>query len=60
LPTLLVSRLGSIREPQVFTLESIFQSFDEIAKKYGVFKVETVGDCYVCVMGVPVQQTTRL
>jgi class 3 adenylate cyclase len=47
---------SSIREPtQVFTLlESIFQSFDEIAKKYGVFKVETVGDCYVCVMGVPV------
>jgi Adenylate and Guanylate cyclase catalytic domain len=32
----------------VFTLlESIFQSFDAIAKKYGVFKVETIGDCYV-------------
>jgi class 3 adenylate cyclase len=40
---------GSIRDPhQVFTLlESIFQSFDTIAKKYGVFKVETIGDCYV-------------
>jgi class 3 adenylate cyclase len=47
---------SSIREPtQVFTLlESVFQAFDVIAKKYGVFKVETVGDCYVCVVGVPV------
>jgi class 3 adenylate cyclase len=40
---------GSIRDPhQVFTLlESIFQAFDAIAKKYRVFKVETIGDCYV-------------
>jgi class 3 adenylate cyclase len=50
-----------IPEPtQVFTLlESIFQSFDETAKTYGVFKVETVGDCYVCVVGVPVQHRSR-
>jgi class 3 adenylate cyclase len=34
-------------------LESIFQSFDEEARKAGVFKVETVGDCYVAVCGVP-------
>ena len=26
-------------------LESIFQAFDGIAKSFGVFKVETVGDC---------------
>jgi Adenylate and Guanylate cyclase catalytic domain len=40
---------SSIRDPhQVFTLlESIFQAFDAIAKRYGVYKVETVGDCYV-------------
>ena len=40
---------SSIRDPnQVFTLlESIFQGFDAIAKKYKVFKVETIGDCYV-------------
>jgi class 3 adenylate cyclase len=38
-----------MRDPyQVFTLlETIFQSFDGIAKRHGVFKVETVGDCYV-------------
>eukprot|EP00523_Entomoneis_sp_CCMP467_P017696 CAMPEP_0168809860 /NCGR_PEP_ID=MMETSP0726-20121227/3304_1 /TAXON_ID=265536 /ORGANISM="Amphiprora sp., Strain CCMP467" /LENGTH=1173 /DNA_ID=CAMNT_0008861859 /DNA_START=128 /DNA_END=3649 /DNA_ORIENTATION=- len=46
---------SSIREPQhVFMLlESIFQSFDGIAKSFGVFKVETVGDCYVACCGVP-------
>jgi hypothetical protein len=46
---------SSVREPtQVFTLlETIFHSFDEIAKKRGVFKVETVGDCYVAVTGLP-------
>lgn len=46
---------SSIREPtQVFQLlEAIFQSFDEEARKADVFKVETVGDCYVAVSGVP-------
>lgn len=40
---------SSQREPsQVFLLlESIFQSFDIVAKRKGVFKVETIGDCYV-------------
>jgi len=46
---------SSVREPtQVFTLlETLFQAFDKIAKKRRVFKVETVGDCYVCVAGLP-------
>lgn len=34
-------------------LEAVFQAFDGIAKQYGVFKVETIGDCYVAVCGVP-------
>jgi class 3 adenylate cyclase len=40
---------SSIREPpQVFTLlEAIFQAFDTLAKKHSIFKVETIGDCYV-------------
>ena len=39
---------SSMREPaQVFRLlESIYHSFDEIAKRRKVFKVETIGDCY--------------
>ncbi|CAB9521849.1 Receptor-type guanylate cyclase gcy [Seminavis robusta] len=46
---------SSVREPtQVFVLlETLFQSFDRIAKKRRVFKVETVGDCYVAVCGLP-------
>ena len=44
-----------MREPtQVFTLlETIFRAFDKIAKRLSVFKVETVGDCYVAVCGLP-------
>jgi class 3 adenylate cyclase len=40
---------SSARNPnQVLKLlEAIFQAFDVIAKKLGVFKVETIGDCYV-------------
>jgi class 3 adenylate cyclase len=46
---------SSTREPsQVFVLlETIYKAFDEIAKRRGVFKVETVGDCYVAVTGLP-------
>ena len=32
---------------------SLYRAFDEIAKKRRVFKVETVGDCYVAVTGLP-------
>jgi class 3 adenylate cyclase len=40
---------SSIRDPhQVFALlEAIFQGFDSIAKRQRIFKVETIGDCYV-------------
>lgn len=34
-------------------LETIYHSFDQIASRRGVFKVETVGDCYVAVSGLP-------
>ena len=34
-------------------MENIYQSFDEIAKRRRIFKVETVGDCYVAVSGLP-------
>ena len=46
---------SSVREPaQVFTLlESLYAAMDRITDKRKVFKVETVGDCYVAVAGLP-------
>jgi class 3 adenylate cyclase len=36
----------------VHLLETVYP-FDEIAKRRRVFKVETIGDCYVAVCGLP-------
>jgi class 3 adenylate cyclase len=46
---------SSARAPeQVFTLlETIFRAFDAIARRLRVYKVETIGDCYVAVTGLP-------
>jgi len=46
---------SSAREPaQVFQLlETLYSAFDVIAKARRVFKVETVGDCYVAACGLP-------
>lgn len=44
------------RQPnEVFhLLESIYGAFDILAKSFGVFKVETIGDTYVAVSGLPI------
>jgi class 3 adenylate cyclase len=34
-------------------LEHVYGAFDEIARRHNIFKVETVGDCYVAVCGLP-------
>jgi Adenylate and Guanylate cyclase catalytic domain len=46
---------SSAREPsQVFALlEHIYNAFDKLAYVHSIFKVETVGDCYVAVCGLP-------
>lgn len=46
---------SSVREPsQVFVLlETLYRAFDDIANRRRVFKVETIGDCYVAVAGLP-------
>jgi class 3 adenylate cyclase len=46
---------SATREPtHVFLLlETLYASFDEIAVKKRVYKVETIGDCYVAVAGLP-------
>jgi len=49
---------SSSRHPkEVFLLlEALFMELDAAAKKIGVFKVETIGDCYVAVAGLPEPQ----
>jgi class 3 adenylate cyclase len=37
-------------------LEAIYRTFDGMAQSLGVYKVETIGDCYVAVTGLPVPQ----
>lgn len=49
---------SSSRDPShVFVLlQAVYHEFDRIAKKRGVFKVETIGDAYVAVTGLPEPQ----
>jgi class 3 adenylate cyclase len=46
---------SSTRGPEsVFVLlQTLYQGFDKIAKRRQVFKVETIGDCYLAVTGLP-------
>jgi class 3 adenylate cyclase len=50
---------SSVREPsQVLTLlEALYHAFDQIANKPRVFKLETSGDSYVAVAGLPESPT---
>ncbi|MED5434543.1 MAG: adenylate/guanylate cyclase domain-containing protein, partial [SAR324 cluster bacterium] len=41
------------------TLNTFFSGFDRIISKHNVLKVKTVGDCYMCVGGIPSQQKTH-
>jgi class 3 adenylate cyclase len=45
----------SERDPsQVFILlENLYHAFDKVAEQLGIFKVETIGDSYVAVCGLP-------
>jgi class 3 adenylate cyclase len=52
---------SSSRQPdQVFILlQTIYNAFDHIAKRRHVFKVETIGDCYLAVTGLPEPQANH-
>ena len=52
------TKWSSSRLPQdVFELlETLYGAFDKIAQRRGVFKVETIGDCYMAVTGLPEPQ----
>jgi hypothetical protein len=50
---------SSTREPaHVFLLlETVYAAFDALAKKRRIFKIETIGDCYLAVCGLPEPNT---
>jgi class 3 adenylate cyclase len=52
------TKWSSTRLPQeVFELlETLYGAFDKIAQRRGVYKVETIGDCYMAVTGIPEPQ----
>ena len=41
------------------TLNTFFRGFDKIISKQNVLKVKTIGDCYMCVSGIPLQEKTH-
>ena len=41
------------------TLNTFFTGFEKIINKYNVLKVKTIGDCFMCVGGIPGQQKTH-
>ncbi len=47
-------------EELIYMLNLIFTTFDEIALKYNVERIKTLGDCYLAVSGVPVNNPKHL
>jgi class 3 adenylate cyclase len=43
----------------VGTLNECFSAFDEIVEKYNLEKIKTIGDAYMCVGGVPIENSTN-
>lgn len=42
-------------EELVKLVDHYFRAFDQIVKKHGVEKIKTIGDAYMCVSGIPVE-----
>ena len=45
---------------QVFCLlETLFWEFDRLAQRFGVFKLGTIGDCYIAATGLPMDSQVK-
>lgn len=49
------TKLSKVIGPQdlVMKLNAIFSEFDQLATQYGLEKIKTIGDAYMCVCGLP-------
>ncbi len=43
----------------VTRLDNYFYIFDEIIEQYGLEKIKTIGDCYMCAGGIPEENTNN-
>ena len=51
------TKIGEMRPEKVMAmLDNVYSRFDALAAKHGLFKVETIGDAYMCVGGIPEPQ----
>ncbi len=55
------SKFAEYEEPEqlVKSIDFYFKGFDEITTKYGLEKIKTIGDSYMCACGLPTANTTH-
>ncbi len=55
------SKLAEHAEPEqlVRSIDFYFKGFDEITTKYGIEKIKTIGDSYMCACGLPTANKTH-
>jgi len=46
-------------EDLVKQIDNYFHAFDEITLRYGLEKIKTIGDAYMCAGGIPIPNTTN-
>jgi class 3 adenylate cyclase len=53
--------LSSELSPQelVTEIDHYYRTFDDITHKYGIEKIKTIGDSYMCASGLPVEKGTH-
>jgi class 3 adenylate cyclase len=53
------TKIGERLSPEdlVFAIGEYFETFDRIIEKYGIEKIKTVGDAYICAAGLPIPTT---
>lgn len=53
------TRIGERLSPEelVSAIGEYFETFDQIIEKYGIEKIKTVGDAYICAAGLPIATT---